>query len=396
MTNSPLEIQMLPPGPDLEVSVVMPCLNEEKTIGFCVAEALTTLERAGLRGEVVVADNGSTDRSIEIARGLGARVVPVERKGYGSALLGGFSAARGEFVIMGDADQSYDFTHIPAFVAKLREGYDLVMGNRFRGGIEPGAMPALHRYLGTPVLTGIARLFFGHPCGDIYCGLRGFRRDAILRLGLRTTGMEFATEMLVKAAIFQLPIAEIPTTLRPDGRDRPPHLRTWRDGWRGLRFLMLYSPRWLFLYPGIALMIAGTAAGLWLIPAPRTVHGVTFDVHTLLFAGLAVLLGFQSITFAFFTKLFAITEGLSPEDPRLNRLFRYITLEVGLATGVALMALGFAAWASVLGTWGSRHFGPLDLEVTLRVTIPGAVLIALGFQTLLSSLFLSVLGMARR
>jgi glycosyltransferase involved in cell wall biosynthesis len=396
MTNSPLEIQMLPPGPDLEVSVVMPCLNEEKTIGFCVAEALTTLERAGLRGEVVVADNGSTDRSIEIARGLGARVVPVERKGYGSALLGGFSAARGEFVIMGDADQSYDFTHIPAFVAKLREGYDLVMGNRFRGGIEPGAMPALHRYLGTPVLTGIARLFFGHPCGDIYCGLRGFRRDAILRLGLRTTGMEFATEMLVKAAIFQLPIAEIPTTLRPDGRDRPPHLRTWRDGWRGLRFLMLYSPRWLFLYPGIALMIAGTAAGLWLIPAPRTVHGVTFDVHTLLFAGLAVLLGFQSITFAFFTKLFAITEGLSPEDPRLNRLFRYITLEVGLAAGVALMALGFAAWASVLGTWGSRHFGPLDLEVTLRVTIPGAVLIALGFQTLLSSLFLSVLGMARR
>jgi glycosyltransferase involved in cell wall biosynthesis len=396
MTNSPLEIQMLPPGPDLEVSVVMPCLNEEKTIGFCVTEALTTLERAGLRGEVVVADNGSTDRSIEIARGLGARVVRVERKGYGSALLGGFSAARGEFVIMGDADQSYDFTHIPAFVAKLREGYDLVMGNRFRGGIEPGAMPALHRYLGTPVLTGIARLFFGHPCGDIYCGLRGFRRDAILRLGLRTTGMEFATEMLVKAAIFQLPIAEIPTTLRPDGRDRPPHLRTWRDGWRGLRFLMLYSPRWLFLYPGIALMIAGTAAGLWLIPAPRTVHGVTFDVHTLLFAGLAVLLGFQSITFAFFTKLFAITEGLSPEDPRLNRLFRYITLEVGLAAGVALMALGFAAWASVLGTWGSRHFGPLDLEVTLRVTIPGAVLIALGFQTLLSSLFLSVLGMARR
>ncbi|MGC1188516.1 MAG: glycosyltransferase family 2 protein [Candidatus Acidiferrales bacterium] len=394
--NLALQTEITARNTDLEVSVVMPCLNEEKTIGACVAEALTAMERAGLRGEVVVADNGSTDRSVEIALSLGARVVPVEKKGYGNALLGGFSAARGVFVIMGDADQSYDFTHIPAFVAKLREGYDLVMGNRFRGGIAPGAMPALHRYLGTPVLTAIARLFFGSPCGDIYCGLRGFRRDAILRLGLRTTGMEFATEMVVKSAIFRLRIAEVPTTLRPDGRDRPPHLRTWRDGWRGLRFLMLYSPRWLFLYPGILLMLAGTAAGLWLIPGPRMVHGVTFDVHTLLFAGLAVLLGFQSVAFAFFTKLFAITEGLAPEDPRLNRLFRYVTLEVGVTVGALLMAIGFAAWIAVLGKWGARHFGALDIDVTMRVTIPGAVLIALGFQTFLSSLFLSVLGMARR
>jgi len=395
-TKSASQVDATPQIADLEISVVMPCLNEEKTIGACVAEALATLESAGLRGEVVVADNGSTDRSVEIARGLGARVVPVEKKGYGNALLGGFSSARGLFVIMGDADQSYDFTHIPAFVAKLRDGYDLVMGNRFRGRIEPGAMPALHRYLGTPVLTAIARLFFGSPCGDIYCGLRGFRRDAILRLGLRTTGMEFATEMVVKAAIFGLPIAEVPTTLRPDGRGRRPHLRTWRDGWRGLRFLMLYSPRWLFLYPGIGLIIAGSAVGLWLLPAPRTVHGVTFDVHTLLFTGLAVLLGFQSVTFAFFTKFFAITEGLSPEDARLNRLFRYVTLEVGLAAGTLLMALGVAAWAVALGTWGARHFGPLDIDATMRITIPGAVLMALGFQTFLSSLFLSVLGMARR
>jgi glycosyltransferase involved in cell wall biosynthesis len=382
--------------PELELSVVMPCLNEEKTIGACVAEALATIERAGLRGEVVVADNGSTDRSVEIARGLGARVVPVEKKGYGNALLGGFSAARGKFVIMGDADQSYDFTHIPAFVAKLREGNDLVMGNRFRGGIAPGAMPALHRYLGTPVLTGIARLFFGSPCGDIYCGLRGFRREAILRLGLRTTGMEFATEMVVKSAMFGLRIAEVPTTLRPDGRGRRPHLRTWSDGWRGLRFLMLYSPRWLFLYPGIGLMLVGTALGLWLLPGPRTVHGVRFDIHTLLFTGLAVLLGFQSVTFAFFTKFFAITEGLAPEDPRLKRLFRYVTLEVGIAAGGLLMALGVAAWAAILGRWGAQHFGNLDIDATMRVTIAGAVLMALGFQTFLSSLFLSVLGMARR
>ncbi|MGB6432105.1 MAG: glycosyltransferase family 2 protein [Candidatus Acidiferrales bacterium] len=395
-TKSTPGIDPTPPDTDIEISVVMPCLNEEKTIGACVSEALETLARAGLRGEVVVADNGSTDRSIEIARNLGARIVPVEKKGYGNALLGGFSAARGVFVIMGDADQSYDFTHIPAFVAKLREGNDLVMGNRFRGGIALGAMPASHRYLGTPVLTAIARLFFGSPCGDIYCGLRGFRRDAILRLGLRTTGMEFATEMVVKSAMFCLRIAEVPTTLRPDGRDRPPHLRTWRDGWRGLRFLLLYSPRWLFLYPGIGLMLAGTAAGLWLIPGPRTVGGVTFDVHTLLFAGLAVLLGFQSVTFAFLTKLFAITEGLAPEDPRLNRLFRYITLEVGLAAGALLMVIGFAAWAAVLRTWGAHHFSNLDIDATMRVTIPGAVLIALGFQTFLSSLFLSVLGMARR
>ncbi len=381
---------------DIEVSVVMPCLNEEKTIGPCVTQALETFARSGLRGEVVVADNGSTDRSAEIARGLGARVIPIERKGYGSALMGGILAARGNYIVMGDADQSYDFTLVPQFLAKLREGFDLVMGNRFAGGIEPGAMPPLHRYLGNPVLTAIGRLFFKSPCGDFHCGLRGFRRDAILQLGLRTTGMEFASEMIVKATLFQLRIAEIPTTLRPDARGAPPHLRTWRDGWRHLRFLLLYSPRWLFLFPGFALMILGTLAGLWLLPGPRTIHGVTFDVHTLLFSAVLILLGFQSVNFAVFTKVFAITEGLAPEDRRLNWLFRYVTLEVGLLVGTLLAAAGLAAWIFVLTTWGKHHLGPLDPQVTLRIVIPGAVLLAIGFETVLSSFFLSVLGMARK
>jgi glycosyltransferase involved in cell wall biosynthesis len=383
------------PG-NIEVSVVMPCLNEERTIGPCVTQALETFQHTGLRGEVVVADNGSTDRSAEIARSLGARVIPVERKGYGSALMGGILAARGEYIVMGDADQSYDFAQVPQFVAKLREGFDLVMGNRFRGGIETGAMPPLHRYLGNPVLTAVGRLFFKSPCSDFHCGLRGFRRDAISQLALRTTGMEFASEMIVKATLFHLRIAEIPTTLRPDAREKASHLRTWRDGWRHLRFLLLYSPRWLFLYPGFALMILGTLAGVWLLPGPRTIDGVTLDVHTLLFSAVLVLLGFQSVNFAVFTKVFAVTEGLAPEDERLNRLFRYITLEVGLVAGALLAAAGLAAWIFALGAWGRHHLGPLDPEITLRIVIPGAVLLAVGFEIILSSLFLSVLGMARR
>ncbi len=396
MLEAPRATDASPTASEIEVTVVMPCLNEAKTIGPCVTQALETLARSGLRGEVVVADNGSTDCSAEIARGLGARVVPVERKGYGSALLGGILAARGTLIVMGDADQSYDFSQVPEFVAKLREGFDLVIGNRFAGGIEPGAMPPLHRYLGNPVLTAIGRLFFKSPCSDFHCGLRGFRRDAVLQLGLRTTGMEFASEMIVKATLFHLRIAEIPTTLRPDARGAPPHLRTWRDGWRHLRFLLLYSPRWLFLYPGFALMILGTIAGIALLPGPRTIHGVTFDVHTLLFSAVLILLGFQSVNFAVFTKVFAITEGLAPEDQRLNRLFRYITLEVGLIFGVLLVAAGLAAWMFVLGSWGRHHLGPLDPQVTLRIVIPGTVLLALGFETVLSSFFLSVLGMARK
>jgi glycosyltransferase involved in cell wall biosynthesis len=383
-------------GEDIELSVVMPCLNERATVGTCVQKALGAMGRHGIRGEVIVADNGSTDGSQQIASEHGARVVPIETPGYGSALRGGIAAAQGRFILMGDADDSYDFTQAHLFLNKLREGYDLVMGNRFRGGILPGAMPPLHRYLGNPVLTGIGRLFFKSPVGDFHCGLRAFRRDAIEWLDLRTHGMEFASEMVVKAAAFGLRVTEIPTTLSPDGRDRAPHLRTWRDGWRHLRFLLLYSPRWLFLYPGIALFVLGTVVSALLIPGPRIIGNVQFDINTLLFAAMAILIGFQSVVFAAFTKIFAISEGLLPEDPRLSRMFHYLTLEVGLVVGILLVLAGTGAWGFGLEYWRMHHFGPLDPEKTLRIVIPGVVFFTLGFQVILSSFFLSVLGMARR
>jgi len=374
----------------------MPCLNESRTLGVCIQKALAAIEALGIRGEVIVADNGSTDGSQEIATGLGARVVPVKARGYGSALRGGIAAAHGKYIIMGDADDSYDFTQLGDFLTKLNEGYDLAMGNRFQGGILPGAMPVLHRFLGNPVLSWLGRLFFKCPVGDFQCGLRGFRKEAIDRLDLKTTGMEFSTEMVVKATLFNLRIVEVPTVLSPDGRGRPPHLRTWRDGWRYLRFLLLYSPRWLFLYPGVVLLFLGAAVSLWLLPGPRTIGGVTFDYHTLLFGAMAILIGFQSVNFAAFSKIFAITEGLLPEDSRLNRLFRYITLEVGLIVGALLILLGAGLWAFGLGFWQSRHFGPLDPEKTLRIVIPGFVSLTLGTEIVLSSFFLSLLGMGRR
>ena len=295
LTETDVVIRTAENGGDVELSVVMPCLNEAATVGICVKKAMEALDRHGLRGEVIVADNGSTDGSQEIAREMGARVIPVERRGYGSALQSGIEAANGQFVLMGDADDTYDFSQMNEFVAKLREGYDLVMGNRFKGKILPGAMPPLHRYLGNPVLTGLGRLFFKSPVGDFHCGLRAFRKDAIERLGLRTLGMEFASEMIVKASAFGLRVTEIPTTLAPDRRDRPPHLRTWRDGWRHLRFLLLYSPRWLFLYPGFALFAFGIIVNAFLLPGPRRIGSVVFDVHTLLFAAMAILIGFQSV-----------------------------------------------------------------------------------------------------
>jgi len=380
----------------LDVSVVMPCLNESATIGACVKKALQTIREGRFRGEVVVGDNGSTDGSQEIAASLGARVVFVPNRGYGAALRGAIESARGEFIVMGDSDESYDFTQLGVFVAKLHEGYDLVMGNRFRGAIHPGAMPFLHRYVGNPVLSWIGRLFFKSPIGDFHCGLRAFRREAVEKLKLRTAGMEFASEMIVKATLFGLRIAEVPTTLAPDGRSRASHLRTWRDGWRHLRFLLLYSPRWLFLYPGAALFLLGTAAMLWLLPAPRTIGPVTFGVHTLLFAAMAVLTGFQSINFAVFTKIFAITEGLQPPDARLNKMLQHVTLETGLAVGALLVLAGAGAWFAGLYRWNLLHFGPLNPEKTLRVVIPGLVALALGVEIILSSFFLSILGMARR
>jgi glycosyltransferase involved in cell wall biosynthesis len=380
----------------IEVSVVMPCLNEAESLGICIQKARDALQALRISGEVIVADNGSSDGSQAIARGLGARVIDVPAKGYGSALLGGITAACGRFVIMGDADDSYDFSAIGPFVEKLREGNDLVMGNRFAGGIRPGAMPALHRYLGNPVLSRIGRVFFKSPVGDFHCGLRGFRKAAIERLDLRTTGMEFASEMIVKATLMDLRITEVPTTLSPARRTRQPHLRTWRDGWRHLRFLLVYSPRWLFLYPGAFLMLAGLLVGGWLIPGPRRIGTVGFDVHTLLYAAGAIIIGFQSVVFAFFTKIFAISEGLLPEDPRLTKAFKYITLETGLAAGSLLVVAGIAGSLYAFLHWSLGSFGPLDATRTLRIVIPSLTALMLGSEVILSSFFLSVLGLSRR
>jgi hypothetical protein len=374
----------------------MPCLNEAETLGTCIEKARRALRQLNIAGEIIVADNGSTDGSQTIGTRMGARVVHVEVRGYGSALMGGIAAARGRYIIMGDADDSYDFTDLEPFVEKLRAGYDLVMGNRFKGGIRPGSMPPLHRYLGNPLLTGVGRLLFRSPCSDFHCGLRGLSKAAAMALDLRTTGMEFASEMVVKATLRKMRIAEVPTPLSPDGRRRPPHLRSWRDGWRHLRFMLLYSPRWLFLYPGAGLILLGLITGLWLVPGPRVLGGVVLDVHTLLYASVAIVVGFQAIIFAVFTKIFAISEGLLPEDPRLNRLFHHITMEVGLMVGALLLVIGLAGSLYAVGAWGARSFGPLDPSRTLRIIIPAATSLTLGCQIILSSFFLSILGLKRR
>jgi hypothetical protein len=297
---------------------------------------------------------------------------------------------------MGDADASYDFADIPRFLQPLRDGFDLVMGNRFQGGIQPGAMPPLHRYLGNPVLTAIGKLFFHSSCRDFHCGLRGFTKAAYTRMGLRTTGMEFASEMVVKATLFQMRIGEVATPLLPDGRTRAPHLRTWRDGWRHLRFLLLYRPRWLFLYPGLALMFIGALVGAWLLPGPKQIGHAVLDVHTLLYAAIAVLLGFQSIAFAVFTKIFAILEGLHPPDTALNRMFRYVNLELGLAVGTLLSILGLGISIYAVHIWSALGFGPLDISHTFRLVIPAALCLTLGVQTIFSSFFLSILGLRHR
>ena len=380
----------------VEVSVVLPCLNESETVRSCVAKAMAALTAAHLTGEVIVADNGSSDGSVEIAESSGARVVHVERRGYGNALRGGIQAARGTYVLMADSDDSYDLAHIPRFVEQLRSGCDLVMGNRFHGGIDKGAMPVLHRYLGNPVLTALGRLFFHSPCRDFHCGLRAFRKDSYERMDIRSTGMEFASEMVVKASLLRMKVSEVPTTLHPDGRSHPPHLRTWHDGWRHLRFLLMYSPRWLFLYPGIASILLGLAAGFWLLPGPRRMGDTVFDVHTLAYAFGSMLVGFQFVAFAVLTKIFAITEGLLPEDPRLNRLFKYINLELGLMAGGVLVLLGVAGSVFALTTWARSSFGPMNSEKMLRIVLPSIFALTLGPQVISASFFLSILGLRRR
>jgi glycosyltransferase involved in cell wall biosynthesis len=380
----------------VELSIIMPCLNEAKTIGICIKKAQGFLEKNGIKGEIVIGDNGSTDGSKEIAKSLGARVVEVPIRGYGAALMGAINAARGKYIIMGDSDDSYDFTNLMPFLEKLREGYDLVMGNRFMGGIKPGAMPFLNKYLGNPVLSGLGRLFFKTNIGDFHCGIRGFAKEAVKKMDLQTTGMEFASEMVVKASLLNMRVCEVPTTLSPDGRGRPPHLRRWRDGWRHLRFMLLYSPRWLFLYPGLVLMIIGILTSAWLLPSPRKVGNLVFDIHTLLYGSFAILIGYQIILFAVFTKVFAIAEGLLPPDERMTRAFKYIKLETGLIVGSVLSVAGLAGSIYSVICWQKTGFGPLQPSEMLRMIIPSIIALMLGIQTIFSSFFLSVLGMKRK
>jgi len=382
-----------------EVSIVMPCLNEADTLASCIAKAKRALNENNIDGEIIVADNGSTDGSQAIAARSGARLVHVRDKGYGSALMGGIVAARGKFIIMGDADDSYDFLETPKFVEKLREGYDIVQGCRLPSGggtVKQGAMPFLHRAWGNPMFSFLARWWFRSPLHDVYCGLRGFRKDVYFLLDQRCTGMEFATEMIIKASLYGAKIAEVPITLHPDGRkDRAPHLRTFRDGWRTIRLFFICSPRWLFLAPGMLLILLGLA-GYGIAMPGMTLNGVTFDAHTLLFASLAILCGYQSIVFAILTKTFAISEGLLPEDPRINRFFEYVNLEKGLVFSSIALFMGMTLLMAAVNYWRQASFGHLDYAHTMRLVVPGATLTALGFQTILSSFFVSILGMRRR
>jgi glycosyltransferase involved in cell wall biosynthesis len=375
-----------------ELTILMPCLNEAATVGNCIAKARGFLERAGIDGEVLVADNGSDDGSRALAERAGARVVQVAERGYGAALAGGIAAARGRYIIMGDADQSYDFGALDSFVARLREGCPLVMGNRFRGGIRKGAMPFLHRYLGNPVLSFVGRLLFRTRVGDFHCGLRGFDREAVRSLHLRTTGMEFASELVVKAARAGWRIAEVPTTLSPDGRGRPPHLRTWRDGWRHLRFLLIFSPRWLFLYPGLALLAAGITLTTSLYFTPLHFLGAGLDIHSMLYASAAALLGMQLCLFALFARVSAQNAGLLGRRPGLDRLLRTLTLERGLLLGLAVALCGLVWSGTAFWQWREAGFGALDPRVVMRDTIPATTLMVGGMEIMLAAFLLSLLN----
>jgi hypothetical protein len=375
----------------MELTVVIPCLNEAETVATCVSKAVTFIEQSGIDGEVVVADNGSSDGSRQLAADAGARVVPVNDKGYGNALIGGIRAARGEYVVMGDADDSYDFTKLMPFVEELRKGADLVMGNRFKGGIEPGAMPTLHKYLGNPALSFIGRLFFRSNIGDFHCGLRGFRRDSVLALNLQATGMEFASEMVVKATLARQKIAEVPTRLAKDGRSRPPHLRTWRDGWRHLRFLLLFSPRWLFFAPGMVMIALGLVIGGATAAGPITIGDVTFDVDTLVAASGIVIIGFQSVLFWLFTRAYASSEGFLPESPRAEKVLAWLNLERILIFGGVIGLAGLVGMIFSIAFWQTHSFSRLDYEHALRLMVPSVTALTLSIQAILGCFFLSIL-----
>ena len=377
----------------------MPCLNEAKTVETCIRKAQKSILENHLSAEIIIADNGSSDNSIEVAKRCGARVVPIQEKGYGAALIGGFEAAQGEFIIMGDADDSYDFSNLLPFVEKLREGYDLVMGCRLPEGggkIMPHAMPWLHRWIGNPILSFIGRLFFHSPIHDFHCGMRGFKKSAFEKMELKTTGMELASEMVVKATLKKMRVTNIPITLYKDGRDRPPHLRSFRDGWRHLRFMLLFSPRWLFFIPGMVFFLVGSLASSLLMSGPITMGHVEFNTNTLLMFSLFMLAGFQLVSFAMFTKIFAISEGLLPPDPRLEKVFKLITLETGLLMGVTFCGGGFVLLVSGVIFWAQNQFGFISYPASLRLIIPGVVSVTLGIQIIFSSFFMSILGLKRR
>jgi len=387
----------------VELSIVMPCLNEEDTLEICLKKAWRAMTDHNIKGEIVVADNGSKDNSVEIATRNGAIVVRVKEPGYGNALMGGIESARGRFIIMGDADDSYDFLEVPKFLEKLREGNDLVQGCRMPSGggtVKAGAMPFLHRWIGNPLFSLIVKKWFRSPINDVYCGLRGFTKEHYERLDQRCTGMEFATEMIIKSSIYSerlgVRIAEVPITLYPDGRkSHAPHLKTFRDGWRTLRFFLLYSPRWLFLIPGLLLILSGAVG--YIVALPRLQIGaVSFDAHTLLFASLFVLCGYQSVLFAILTKTFAISERLMPSDPRMDLFFQVVNLERVIFAASTAMMIGVILLGIAVNVWRNANFGNLNYSDTMRLVIPGATLVALGFQTVLSGFFASILGMKRK
>lgn len=381
------------PSVRVEVSVVIPCLNEANSLAFCIDKAVTAFRASGLSGEVIVADNGSTDGSIQIAEAHGARVVRVEERGYGSALRAGIAAARGPFIIMGDADDSYDFSEVPRFAEMLRQGYDVVMGNRFRGEIKPRAMPWHHKYIGNPGLTALLNLFFRAGIGDSHCGMRGFTRAVYERMDLRSTGMEFASEFVIKAAQLGARITEIPITLWPDKRGRPPHLRSFRDGWRHLRFMLLYAPNWLFLLPGGALLAAGLSLVFWLLPGPRQISSrITLDIHTMIFGVIFTLLGVQILSIGSFAKVFSYAERFDRNPVSLRRLLKRVKLETGLLVGGLLFLAGISGCAWVAWKWAASGFGPLH---EVRKVLFWSMWLFIGVQITFASFFLSMLGISR-